>query len=211
MSAPTDTAEPALVVEDTGDVLKVRFPVLVVEGLDTGEGRYINPGGLGCRPLPLSIAAQPYDSHGGQPAPAAEVFGKITKAERHPGPEVTSPTTGEPFDAGVFVWSGEGEIDGAHRWADLVRRGYLRGVSIVMGDMDAELIGDDEAALSEHPRRRAVVNGANIACATLVPVPAFADVYLELDDDTAMVAAGSPVRPSAWFAAHRAGAAVAVR
>jgi len=190
MSTTTETAEPALVVEDTGAVLRVRFPVLAIEGLDTGDGRYITPGGLGCRALPLSLAAQPYDPHGGQDSPAAEVFGKITKAERHPGSEVTSPTTGEPFGAGVWVWSGEGEIDGAHRWADLVRKGYLRGVSIVMGEMDAEIIAEDEAALSEHPRRRAVVNGANIACATLVPVPAFADAHLELvNDDTAMVAA----------------------
>jgi 8-oxo-dGTP pyrophosphatase MutT (NUDIX family) len=190
MSAPTDTAEPALVVEDTGDVLKVRFPVLVVEGMDAGDGRLITPGGFGCRPLPLSIAAQPYDPHGGQPAPAAEVFGHITTAERHPGPEVISPSTGEPFPEGVFVWSAEGEIDANHRWANLVRKGYLRGVSVVMGDMDAELIGEEEAALSDNPRRWAVVNSANIACVTLVPVPAFADTHLELvNDDTAMVAA----------------------
>jgi hypothetical protein len=98
------------VVEDTGDVLRVRFPVLAIEGMDTGDGRYITPGGLGCRALPLSLAAQPYDPHGGQDSPAAEVFGKITSAERHPGPEVTSPSTGEPFGDGVFVWSGEGGV-----------------------------------------------------------------------------------------------------
>jgi len=190
MPAPTDTAEPALVVEDTGAVLRVRFPVLVVEGMDAGDGRLITPGGFGCRPLPLSIAAQPYDPHGGQPAPAAEVLGHITTAERHPGPEVISPSTGEPFPEGVFVWSAEGEIDANHRWANLVRKGYLRGVSVVMGEMDAELIGEEEAALSDNPRRWAVVNSANIACVTLVPVPAFADTHLELaDDDTAMVAA----------------------
>lgn len=177
------TGTPAEIVEDTGDTIKVHWPVLAVEGFDTGDGRYLEPGGVSHRQLPLPLMALPYKAHGGQEPPPAEVFGRVTELTRRPGPEVTSKGTGKPFPEGTFIWSGNAEVDGAHKFADLVRKGYLRGGSVDAGDFDAELIDEETAAMSDHPRRRAVVSLYEIAGATMVPVPAFADSYCDLVDD----------------------------
>ncbi|MGH3992155.1 MAG: hypothetical protein ACRDSN_06770, partial [Pseudonocardiaceae bacterium] len=179
-------------VEDAGQ-LRVRFPVLVIEGADTGDGRFIVPGGLSARPLPISLLAQPYESHGGQDPPAAEVFGRITTLTRHPGPQVRSPSTGEPYGADVWVWSAEGVIDAGHEWADLVRKKYLRGASVRVGATDVEVLGDDEPGPAGHPDRRVVLRSADIAAVTMVPVPAFGDCYGELVDEQD----GAPVAASA--------------
>jgi hypothetical protein len=173
---------PVEIVEDTGDVIRVHWPVLAVEGLDTGDGRYLVPGGGTHRALPLPLLSLPYKFHGGDQAPAAEVFGQLTTLQLHPGPEVVSKRTGEPFPEGTAVWSADGEIDGTHPHAAMVRKGYLRGGSIDIGELDAELVDDETAAMSDNPRRRAILHTYEIAGATMVPVPAFADAYCDLVD-----------------------------
>jgi hypothetical protein len=178
--APADAG--ATIVSDTGTEIRVHWPSLAVEGLDTGDGRYLTPGGGSHRTVPLSLLALPYSAHGGDDAPAAEVFGQITNLTRRPGPEVTSKRTGKPFPDGTYVWSADATIDGTHKFADLVRKGHLRGGSVDLSDLDAELIDDETAAMSENPRRRAVLTRYEIAAATMVPVPAFADAYCDVVD-----------------------------
>lgn len=180
-AAPTTDTSPTI-VSDTGTEIRVHWDALAVEGLDTGDGRYLTPGGGSTRTPPLSLLALPYANHGGADAPAAEVFGEITQFTRRPGPEVTSKRTGEPFPEGTFVWGADATIDGTHKFADMVRKGYLRGGSVDLSDLDAELIDDDTAAMSENPRRRAVLTRYEIAAATMVPVPAFADAYCDVVD-----------------------------
>lgn len=180
-AAPTTATAPTI-VSDTGTEIRVHWDALAVEGLDTGDGRYLTPGGGSTRTPPLSLLALPYANHGGADAPAAEVFGEITQFTRRPGPEVTSKRTGEPFPEGTFVWGADATIDGTHKFADMVRKGYLRGGSVDLSDLDAELIDDEAAAMSENPRRRAVLTRYEIAAATMVPVPAFADAYCDVVD-----------------------------
>lgn len=190
---------PAEIVEDTGDQLRIHWDALAVEGLDTGDGRYLTPGGGTHRGLPLSLLALPYKAHGGEDAPPAEVFGEITTLDHRPGPEVISKKTGQPFPEGTFVWSADAVIDGTHRFANLVRKGYLRGGSIDIADLDAELIDDETAALSEHPRRRAILHTYEIAAATMVPVPAFADAYCDLTDADVVEPLAASAMPAAML------------
>jgi hypothetical protein len=189
-AAPTTDTAPTI-VSDTGTEIRVHWDALAVEGLDTGDGRYLTPGGGSTRTPPLSLLALPYANHGGADAPAAEVFGEITQFTRRPGPEVTSKRTGEPFPEGTFVWGADATIDGTHKFADMVRKGYLRGGSVDLSDLDAELIDDDTAAMSENPRRRAVLTRYEIAAATMVPVPAFADAYCDVVDSLPVALAAS--------------------
>lgn len=189
-AAPAATDAP-VVVSDTGTEIRVHWDALAVEGLDTGDGRYLTPGGGSTRTPPLSLLALPYSPHGGADAPAAEVFGEITQFTRRPGPEVTSKRTGEPFPEGTFVWGADATIDGTHKFADMVRKGYLRGGSVDLSDLDAELIDDETAAMSGNPRRRAVLTRYEIAAATMVPVPAFADAYCDVVDTLPVALAAS--------------------
>lgn len=177
------------VIEETVGEMRVRFPVLVLEGADTSDGRYLEPGSLTPRALPLSLLAQPQASHGGDEPGPSVVIGRLDTMTRTPGPEVISKRTGEPFPEGTFVWSATGAIDANHPVADLVRRGYLRGVSVDLAGMDYDVLGmlaDDEDGLPldpENPRRQLVTHSAEIAAATLVPIPAFGDAYVELDSE----------------------------
>jgi hypothetical protein len=177
---------PIEVVDDAGGELRVRFPVVVIEGTDTSDGRFLTPGSLSPRALPLSVLAQPASPHGGDEPGAAVVIGRIDTLTRTPGPEMTSRRTGQPFPEGTFIWSGEGSIDGAHPVADLVRRRYLRGVSVDLCGMDFEVVGEEGFAPDPaNPRRQVITHAAEIAAVTLVPIPAFGDAYVELaDEDT---------------------------
>ena len=191
--APSATAgAPVSIVKDTGDEIHVHWDALAVEGLDTGDGRYLTPGGGSHRALPLPLLSLPYKSHGGEQAPAAEVFGRLTGLELLPGPTVISKHTGEPFPEGTNVWSADAVINGRHPHAQLVRDGNLRGGSIDIGELDAELIDEEDAVMSDNPKRRAIMHTYQIAGATMVPVPAFADAYCDL--------VGQPDAPAALAA-----------
>lgn len=198
-------AEPVEVTDETADEMRVRFPVLVIEGLDTSDGRWLAPGSLTPRALPLTLLAQPESSHGGDdPGPAIAV-GRIDTIERVPGPDVVSARTGEPFPEGTFIWRGTGVISTSAEYkgqniANMVRKQYLRGVSVDLVGMDYELLGEDGYADvdPEHPRRTLVTHAAEIGAATLVALAAFGDAYVELEGDT------GPVEPPADLVASAA-------
>lgn len=189
MTAPTETVTPPGSAVEAGDEtngeIPVRFPVVVIENLDTSDGRFLEAGSLTARALPLSILAQPASAHGGdQPGPA-QVVGRVDTLIRTPGPEVTSRRTGKHFPDGTFVWSGTGAIDANGPIADLVRKQYLRGVSVDLTGMDFDVVG--EAGFTgdpSNPKRQIFTHSAEIAAITLCPVPAFADAYCELADET---------------------------
>lgn len=180
----TAVAEPVEVLEDNDGEMRVRLPVVVIEGQDTSDGRFLKPGSLSPRALPLSLLAQPRAPHGGDNPPAAEVIGRIDSLIRVPGPEVMSKRTGQPFPDGTFIWSGEGVIDAEGEIAELVRKRYLRGVSVDLAGMDFEVVGEEGFAPDpDNPRRQVITHAAEIAAVTLVPIPAFGDCYVELADE----------------------------
>jgi hypothetical protein len=200
MTAPTQTVEAVEPVElleetDAGE-WRVRFPVLVLEGMDTSDGRFIEAGALTHRALPLSLLAQTESAHGGDEPGPAVIVGRIDALERIPGSDVISRRTGEPFPDGTFVWAATGAIDPSididgRNLGNLVRRRYLRGVSVDLVGMDYDILGmpmaEDDPGLPrdpDNPARQLVTHAAEIAAATLVPIPAFGDAYMELEDET---------------------------
>lgn len=203
MTAPTDSrieaVEPPIVdgPEVDGEV-PLYFPVIVIEGLDTSDGRYLAPDGLQQRALPITLLGQTKSAHGGDPPPAAETIGRIDTLTRTPGPDVISQRTGQPFPEGTYVWSGTGsmsttkEIDGDNVY-DFVRRRFLRGISVDLAGLDAELIGGDGLAVDpDNPRREMVAHSAEIAAVTLVPIAAFGDAYVTLSAGEGMA---EPITP----------------
>jgi hypothetical protein len=199
MTAPTQTVEavePVELLEETATgEWRVRFPVLVLEGMDTSDGRFIEAGALTHRALPLSLLAQTESAHGGDEPGPAVIVGRIDTLERIPGPEVVSRRTGEPFPDGTYVWSATGAIDPSididgRNLGNLVRRRYLRGVSVDLVGMDYDILGmpmsEDDPGLPvdpDNPARQLITHAAEIAAATLVPIPAFGDAYMELEDE----------------------------
>lgn len=179
--------------------IPINLPVVVIEGLDTSDGRYIAPDALSFRALPISLLAQPESAHGGDDAGAAGVVGRIDTLTRTPGPEVISKRTGQAFPEGTFVWSGtgvlmEGAKVGDYDISALFLKRFLRGISVDLAGMDYEVLGDDGSPLDpEHPRRQIVTHAAEIAAMTLVPIPAFGDCYAELATDTETL---DPVPPA---------------
>jgi 2'-5' RNA ligase len=168
--------------ESTG--VPVTFKVLIVEGMETSDGRFIEPGSLGHRALPLPILAQTRNPEGGDGHAGAEVIGRLDTLTRVPGPEVTSKETGKPFPEGTFIWQGTGVVDPDANGTKLALKGYLTGNSADLSDVEAEFVFPDaeEGAFdpTAGPEQIRMVGG-KIAATTLVPIPAFADAYVEFD------------------------------
>jgi hypothetical protein len=174
-TAPETTSVPdAMLNPDTGK-LDLHWPVLVIEGMRTGDGRFIPEGSLGARGLPLPVAGQVKTDEGHK---GAEVFGKITRLERKAGPDVVSKETGKPFPEGTAIWEAWGEGDPDTEPGRLAAKGYLTGNSADLAEAEVE------EELSDTDGKPTVnLVGGKIAGTTLVPVPAFADGYVEVNGE----------------------------
>lgn len=191
------------------NTVPIRLPVAVVEGLETADGRFIVPGALTIRSLPISVYAQDKSSHGSLDGDTSTwLVGAITKADRIPGPEVTQLSTGQPFPEGTFVWDMSGwmyrDVPAPPSKAafELVRDGALRGNSVDLSAVEAEFeyADDGEPIGPDTAPDRIVMLDAVIAATTLVGQPAFPDAYVELDgqamamaEPPALAAAATPL------------------
>ena len=172
---PAAEGTPDVKINEKTGKLDLHWPVLVVEGMRTGDGRFIPEGSLGARGLPLPVAGQIRTDEGHK---GAEVFGKITKLERRPGPEVISKETGKPFPEGTAIWEAWGEGDADSQPGKLAANGYLTGNSADLAEAEVE-----EELSNEDGKPTVNLVGGKIAGTTLVPVPAFADGYVEVNGE----------------------------
>lgn len=126
--------------------------VLARLGTPTGDGRILSPGGLTARdlPLPLSWQRESGEGHGG-----SVVVGRFDTIEFH---EDMVTATGALLD--------EGEYSGV---VELLENQVI-GPSVDLDDLSYVVDGDEKI----------IVTSARIAGATLVAIPAFADVSLTL-------------------------------
>lgn len=188
----------------------ITLPVMVVEGLQTSDRRFIEPGALSARTLPFTLYAQTRSTHGADGDAATWVVGAVTEAERVPGPEVIQRSTGEPFPEGTFVWRGKGwmypDVPAAPMKSayEMLRDGALVGNSVDLSAVEAEFEYAEDSGPSDPPDR-IVTYKAAIATTTLVGQPAFPDAYAFVDgaepailDTSAVVAGGTP----AWRASE---------
>lgn len=170
--------------------------VLAVEGVKTSDNRYLMPGKIGHRDLPLTLMAQKVTDEGHK---GAEVAGKITEISR-----VDRPDLGEGAVAiigrGVFADTDEGR-EASQLLADEV----LRGVSIdfaasaahMLDPETLEIVDPDEMDLADLLGGQ-FVRGfeGDIMGATLCPFPAFEDATMQIVEtpDRVVVACAFPFR-----------------
>lgn len=184
---PPETEIPEEVPElDDSNGLAVTFPVVIVEGLETDDGRYIVPGALTHRALPLPILAQTSNPDGGEGHDGAEVIGRLDTLTRQPGPEVIDKETGKPFPEGTFVWSATGFVDPEAHGTKLARKGYLTGNSADLSGVEAEFVwAEEDGGEPQSGPKQIRMTAGKVAATTLVPIPAFAQSYMVIDGQEA--------------------------
>jgi hypothetical protein len=160
--------------DDDIDMIEDFHTLLVVEGVWTGDGRYIEEEALSFRDLPLPLMAidRTTEAH-----MQAVLIGNITKIERQ-GREL--------HGYGVFVESDDKDV---MRLQNLIKRKELRGVSVDLDAVEYEVIvaGDpseprqdeDGAMVYELDDPKMRITSARIMGATVVPFPAFQEAYIE--------------------------------
>jgi len=172
-------------------------PAVVLEGWETSDGRYIEPGSLGRRDLPQTLMAMLRNPDGGFSGhDAAIVCGRIDSLERYDASAELNRETGQPYGPGVFAWRATGWIvpnddqPGSQATLDYVRDQVLRGVSVDLGEVRAEwiVLEEDEEGFPE--RERMVVTAASLAQFTITPFAAFPGAYIVLDEGQGAADAG---------------------
>ena len=144
---------------------KFSIPLVIPEGVETGDGRIFNDNAITIRelPLPLLWQIETADGHNG-----SVVVGRIDHMERIDG--------GIGLGTGVFDTSPHGKE--AER---MVREGFIRGVSADLDKFEAEEEKEKEIADIELAKKKAKKIGgdkinitqARVMAVTIVPKPAF--------------------------------------
>lgn len=140
---------------------------LAQEGVDTGDGRRIEPGALKWRQLPLTLMGQKTTPEWGGHADA-QVSGRIDTITRN----------GENMD-------GTGVFDAGEWGSDierLVREGMLNGVSVDLAINEAEVIPDPDIEDPDEAWWMGTLNilDGTILGATVVPFPAFENAKIAI-------------------------------
>lgn len=175
-----DAAAPEVGKAKADGALPVFFPCLAIEGMRTGDGRFIEPGALELRKPPLSIFAQTVNTGQGGHS-GAEIVGNLTEAWKIPGPEFISKQTGEALPEGTYVWQGRGEVDPATNGGALFAKKYLRGNSIDLAE--PEFVDDVQFGDDGEETHQVNVTKAYIGATTLCAIPAFRDAYGEIEGE----------------------------
>jgi hypothetical protein len=165
-----------------------RIPILMLEGWETSDGRYWEPGTVGRRDLPQTLMAMRRNPDGGFTGhDAAIITGRIDHAERFDASAELNRETGQPFGDGVWAWRADGwlitDTEETASTVQYVRDRVLRGVSVDLAEAEAEI---DVLELDEEgwpSRERVRFTQSAIAQATLTPFAAFPGAYIELADE----------------------------
>lgn len=207
MSAPVLDTAPAGEIPD--GAAPIVLPVMVIEGLETSDRRYIEPGTIEVRDLPIPLYAATRSTHGDTGDAATWHVGAITSAERIPGPDAKL-YGGASLPEGTFAWVGRGwmyhDVPAAPAKSayQLVKDRALRGNSVDMTEVVAEFQGADGELADSNDYTRISMQRGVIAATTLVGIPAFAGAYITLDGTDMVADADTPgeaLAASAWLSA----------
>lgn len=161
---------------ETDEVTETGYPfraLLVQEGVDTSDGRYIEPMATRWRTPPLSLAWQDKTEHGGMADTAAVNIGRIDVITREPG-EV--PGTFDIWGTGFLDDEDPVAVIAAHK----IQEKFLRGVSVDMAVHAAEVeitaVDEDGWPIGE----RLIMTDCEIGMATVTSFAAFGDCQIEL-------------------------------
>jgi len=170
--------------------------VLAVEGIKTSDNRYLMPGKIGHRDLPLTLMAQTVTADGHQ---GAWVAGKITNIWREDRPDLGNGAVAI-MASGVFANNEDGQ-----RAHDLLEEEVLRGVSVDFAATAAHMLDPDTLdVLDENEIDLMDLLGGNfvrgfegdIMGATLCPFQAFEDAMMQIVEtpEKVVVASAFPIR-----------------
>lgn len=149
---------------------KFYIPLVIPEGMESGDGRIFDKGAITIRELPLPLLWQikTADGHAG-----SVVVGRIDRMER------TDDGIGNAhgvFDKGEFGKEAE----------RLVRGGFIRGVSADLdkfeADEEAPEVGSDDED-GKIGQGRIKIRKARVMAVTLVPKPAFQECTIQIEND----------------------------
>lgn len=147
------------------------IPLLIPEGLESGDGRKMAENALTTRDLPITLLWQPQtgDGHNG-----SFIVGRIDTIDRVEGGLGNARGV---FDTGPYGREAE----------RLVRSRMLRGVSADLDDFEADIDPVEEDSELADPNKiaseRMTVKKARVMAATLVAKPAFQECTIELVSD----------------------------
>jgi hypothetical protein len=189
--------------------MPARFRAIIVfEGLETGDRRKIAVGALNHRALPLTLMGMTRNPDGGFGHDGAEVVARIDTLTRQDATNWVDQATGQTWGAvaagPVFAWVGEGEFADRAEAVDveqLVREQHLRGISVDLAEVTADLQVLEEDADGWPVDWLEVVTEGMIAAATVCNIPAFRGCTIELVGETtappvAVAASGTPWLPA---------------
>lgn len=148
---------------------KFRIPLVVPEGVETGDGRKFSKGAITMRNLPLPLMWQIKTDEGHY---GSVVVGRIDHMER------TEDGIGNAH--GVFD---DGEYG---REAErLVRGGFIRGISADLDkfEADEEPMEADDKSDKKKSSGKILISKARVMGVTLVPKPAFQECSIELEEE----------------------------
>jgi DNA-binding ferritin-like protein len=199
------SASNPIIVEETAEGSKFYIPLVVPEGVETGDGRKFSKGAIGMRelPLPLLWQIQTADGHNG-----SVVVGRIDRMER------TDDGIGNAY--GVFDTGEYGKE--AER---LVRGGFIKGISADLDRFEADEETADEAGSNSEKKKigasKLLISKARVMGVTLVAKPAFQECTIKVinkqednvnpkvNEQDALIACAAVVSsipmnpPTAWF------------
>lgn len=150
------------------------IPLVIPEGIETGDGRIFDRDSITMRDLPLPLMWQ---IKSGQGHDGSVVVGQIIHMER------TEQGIGNAygyFDIGEFGREAE----------RLVRHGFIRGVSADMDKFEAddpetiEVTDADSGETIEKESGKINIRSARVMAVTIVPKPAFQECYIQVVDES---------------------------
>jgi hypothetical protein len=166
-----DARERFGIIADASPQMGAKFyiPLLIPEGIESGDGRKFRKGSITMRELPLPLLWQIKTAAGHD---GSVVVGKIERLVR------TDEGLGDAY--GVFDNGPYGRE--AER---LVRNGFIRGISADMDQFEAQ---EDRSEASENEddevkKKKITINKARVMAATIVPKPAFQECSIRLLED----------------------------
>jgi 2'-5' RNA ligase len=157
---------------------KFRIPLLLPEGVESGDGRTFKTGVVEARDMPLPLLWQPNSMQGHD---GAMIVGRIDSVERVEG--------GLGNARGVFDTSPV-----ALEAVRMIKNGFLRGASADLDQFEAKILGKGEGTSTAGKKStkkgdnvvapdKMVIERGRVMGATLVAKPAFEQVRIELVED----------------------------
>lgn len=188
--APADRTPADQELDPPDGGIPFTIPAVLLEGFETGDGRFITAGTVGRRDLPMTLMGMLRNPDGGWGHDAAIVCGRVDTLERYDASAELNRLTGEPYGPGVWAWKATGWLtphpdqEGSEAVVQYVKDQVLRGVSVDFDEFEAheEILAVDEDGWPTD--WRLIVDSASIGQMTVCPFAAFPGATIVLDGET---------------------------